>query len=91
VLAKETPDHGSRLVLDLDVPDMSRDEDLSELVDYLEDASEGKSARALPARFGAGSGRRRFERHRAGGCMRAIAVFPVEDPPDWQVVTDDAV
>jgi NitT/TauT family transport system ATP-binding protein len=91
VLAKETPDHGSRVVLDLEVPDMSSDEDLSELVGDLENASEGKTARALPAGFGSRSGRRRFERHRAGGCMRVIAAFPVEGTPDWQVVAEDAV
>ncbi len=43
VLAKETPDHGSRVVLDLAVPDMSRDDDLPELMRRLEQASEGKS------------------------------------------------
>jgi NitT/TauT family transport system ATP-binding protein len=53
VLAKETPDHGSRVVLDLRVPDISRGEDhLPELVRRLENASAGKSAGALPTRLG---------------------------------------
>jgi NitT/TauT family transport system ATP-binding protein len=43
VLAKETRDHGSRITLDLDLPDSSRDDD-PELVRRLEDASEGRSA-----------------------------------------------
>jgi NitT/TauT family transport system ATP-binding protein len=52
VLAKETPDHGSRVVLDLAVPDISRDDDLPELVRRLEQASEGKSAAGDSARSG---------------------------------------
>jgi NitT/TauT family transport system ATP-binding protein len=52
VLAKETPDRGSRVVLDVKVPDVSRNEDLSELARRLENASDGKLAWALPARLG---------------------------------------
>jgi NitT/TauT family transport system ATP-binding protein len=55
VLAKETPDRGSRVVLDLEVPDTLCDEDLSELVSRLESASEGKCVRAPSARFGSKS------------------------------------
>ena len=51
VLAKETPDHGSRIALDLPVPDVSREEDLSDMVRRLESASEGRSSKH-PARFG---------------------------------------
>jgi NitT/TauT family transport system ATP-binding protein len=52
VLAKETPDRGSRVVLDANVPDVSHNEDLSELARRLEKASDGKLAWALPARLG---------------------------------------
>lgn len=52
VLARATPDHGSRVVLDFDVPDRWHGEDASELVEQVESASEGKPANTLPARFG---------------------------------------
>jgi len=52
VLAKETPDDGSRVVLDLEVPDASRDEEFPELVRRLENASEGKSVSGLSTRSG---------------------------------------
>ena len=43
VLAKEAPDHGSRVALDLQVPAIARDEEISELVHQLESASEGSA------------------------------------------------
>jgi NitT/TauT family transport system ATP-binding protein len=52
VLAKEAPDDGSRIVLDLEVPDASRDEEFPELVRRLENASEGKLVRGLSTRSG---------------------------------------
>jgi len=51
VLAKETPDHGSRVVRDLEIPEGSRD-DSAELVRRLEEASEGRLLKPSPARFG---------------------------------------
>jgi NitT/TauT family transport system ATP-binding protein len=41
VLGRETPDHGSRIVLDYAVPDNPRDEEMPDLVRRLETASEG--------------------------------------------------
>jgi NitT/TauT family transport system ATP-binding protein len=50
VLAKESPDRGSRVALDLKVPTGLRDEDIPELVRSLESASEGKSGWGVAAR-----------------------------------------
>lgn len=52
VLAKETPDHGSRVVLDVKVPDISREDDLLELARRLEQRPESRGPRALPVTFG---------------------------------------
>ena len=40
VLGKESPDHGSQIMLDLSVPDSSRDEDVPELIRRVEAAAE---------------------------------------------------
>jgi NitT/TauT family transport system ATP-binding protein len=44
VLAKESPEHGSRVVLDLRVPDPCREEEIPHLVRRLESASENTEA-----------------------------------------------
>jgi NitT/TauT family transport system ATP-binding protein len=55
VLAKETPDQGACVALDVAVPKVARDEELLECVRRLESASEGKSARARASRPGSQS------------------------------------
>lgn len=51
VLAKESPERGSSVALDLKVPPGLRDEDIPDLVRSLESASEGKPGWAIAARF----------------------------------------
>jgi NitT/TauT family transport system ATP-binding protein len=55
VLAKESPDRGSSVTIDLKVPAGLRDEDIADLVRSLESASEGKPGWAIAARFQAKS------------------------------------
>jgi NitT/TauT family transport system ATP-binding protein len=51
VLAKETPDHGSRVVRDLEITEAAR-ADPAELVRRIEDASEGRLLKPPAGRFG---------------------------------------
>jgi NitT/TauT family transport system ATP-binding protein len=51
VLAKETPDHGSRVVRDLEITEAAR-ADPAELVRRIEDASEGRLLKPPASRFG---------------------------------------
>jgi NitT/TauT family transport system ATP-binding protein len=52
VLAKDAPDHGSRVVLDVPVPDVLPGPDLMELARELESASSADSLRAQPVAGG---------------------------------------
>jgi NitT/TauT family transport system ATP-binding protein len=51
VLAKETPDHGSRVVRDLEITEAARS-DSAELLRRIEDASEGRLLKPAAGRFG---------------------------------------
>ena len=55
VVAKETADHGSRVVLDEKVPDPSREDEMPELIRRLEGASGGRPVLARSGRFGSSS------------------------------------